>query len=410
MQPGALTAASFGKFLPQARELAIANLSVLQKLPLTLAPILLRQIIDYDSRFPLERRFLLQQLEYLRGLPAASLAALMAPFAAVRLPADIETIDWVNAPQRFSEQLSASLWAMQEIDDYRRAAQHYEKELGQVLPKELPGIPRFTIVVLGQGVARTDLALFSFLRPHGTLFTAVQPANGWATLVQFVNARAATHPQEYAHWYIDGGVADPLCGTRQGVTLTSYAALAGAALKELRLTNGFVEHAGNSKSMVSPEAVHSFMAGLRPEDLDLQGQTQDGVLRHFEASVLTEGAGAQVFSTTFVQWSAREAMRRAQPVTMLARFAPRQCAAPMNELLRRDPLAQATDPEGSLVDADMGAHYTWINQARLPGAEQASFLAWYEGHSTALAIAPGLAKESTSDTPATLTEILKWMS
>jgi hypothetical protein len=228
--------------------------------------------------------------------------------------------------------------------------------------------------------------------------------------VQFVNARAGSHPQEYAHWYIDGGAADPKCGPHQGVTFTSFAALAGAALKELRLTNGFVEHAGASKSIVSPEAVHSFMTGLGPEDLGLQGQTQDVVLRHFEASVLTEGQGTQVYSTTFVQWSAREAMRRAQPVTMLARFAPRQCAAPMNELLERDPLAQATDPEGALVDADMGAHYTWINQARLPGAEQAGFLAWFEGHGTALAIGPGLAKASTSDTPATLREVLQWMT
>ena len=63
----------------------------------------------------------------------------------------------------------------------------------------------------------------------------------------------------------------------------------------------------------------------------------------------------------------REAMRRAQPITMLARFAPRQRMASMNELLKRDPLTQQTDPEGSLVDADMGAYYTWINQGRLPG-------------------------------------------
>jgi hypothetical protein len=410
MQPAALTAASFGQYSPQARELAIANLSVLQKLPLTLGPILLRQIIDYNWRFPPERRFLVQQLEYLRGLPPASLANLMASFAAVRLPAEIEATDWVNAPQRFSEQLSAGLWSMQQIDSYRLAAQLYEKELAQVLPKELPAIPRLAIVVIGQGVAHTDLTLFRSLRPHGTLFTAVQPLDGWANLVHFVNARARSHPQAYAHWYIDGGSADAACGPHQGVTLTSFAAVAGAALQELRLTNRFVERTGGSDSIVSPEAVQSFMTGLRPEDLGLQEQAQDAVLRHFEASVLTEGAGTQVYSTTFVQWSAREAMRRAQPVTMLARFAPRQCAASMNELLARDPLAQATDAEGALVDADMGAHYTWINQTRLPGAERAAFLAWYEGHGTALAIGPGLAKASTSDTPATLREILQWMT
>jgi hypothetical protein len=410
MLPGALTADSFERYLPEARELAVANLSVLQKLPLALAPILLRLVIDYDWRFPSERHYLLQQLAYLRGLPPASFATLMAPFAAVRLPADIAAIDWIDEPQRFSEQLSAALWSMQEIDDYRLAAHHYQKELAQVLPQAMPATPRFTIVVIGQGVAKTDLALFRPLRPHGTLFTAVEPTNGWQVILQFVTTRATNHPGEYTHWYIDGGVADPACGPGQGFTLTSYAELAAAALQELRLTNGFVQHTGGSNKSVSPEAVQSFMAGLRPEDLGLQGRTHDAVLRHFEASVLTEGAGAQVFSTTFVQWSAREAMRRAQPLSMLARFAPRQWAAPMNELLQRDPLAQALDLEGSLVDADMGAYYTWINQARLPGAEQACVLVWHEGHGTALAIAPGLAKAATSDTPATLAKILQWMS
>ena len=84
--------------------------------------------------------------------------------------------------------------------------------------------------------------------------------------------------------------------------------------------------------------------------------------------------------------------------------------APMNELLKRNPLTQATDPEGSLVDADMGAYYTWINQMRLPGAEQARFLVWYEGHNIALAVAPGMAQASTSDAPANLEKILQWMS
>ena len=119
---------------------------------------------------------------------------------------------------------------------------------------------------------------------------------------------------------------------------------------------------------------------------------------------------SQVFSTTFVQWTAREAMRRAQPLTLFARFAPRQRMAPMNDLLRRNPLTQKTDPEGSLVDADMGAYYTWINQQRLSGADRSRFLAWHEGNNIAVAIAPGLAKETVSDRPANLGQVLDWMA
>jgi len=49
----------------------------------------------------------------------------------------------------------------------------------------------------------------------------------------------------------------------------------------------------------------------------------DAVLNRFQLSVLTEGSGTQIYSTTFVQWAARELLRRAQPLTLLARFAPR---------------------------------------------------------------------------------------
>ena len=68
----------------------------------------------------------------------------------------------------------------------------------------------------------------------------------------------------------------------------------------------------------------------------------------------------------------------------------------MNELLSGVEKKAVTDAEGSLIDGDMGAYYTWINMQRLPGAETARFLVWFEGHGEAMAIAPGL-KGGTED-------------
>src|SRR6266496_1827858 len=116
----------------------------------------------------------------------------------------------------------------------------------------------------------------------------------------------------------------------------------------------------------------------------------DEILQRFQLKLLAEGSGTQLFSTTFAQWTAREVLRRAQPLTLLVRFAPRQRQRPMNELLSGTGSNVEVDPTGSLVDADMAAYYQWINQRRLPGSEQSSFLVWFEGHSQALAIAPSL--------------------
>jgi hypothetical protein len=90
-------------------------------------------------------------------------------------------------------------------------------------------------------------------------------------------------------------------------------------------------------------------------------------------------------------------LRRAQPLTLLVRFAPRQREKPMNELLSEAQSGSQLDPLGSLLDADLGSYYQWINQQRLAGAEQSSFLVWFEGHSQALVAAPSLPRGVTSD-------------
>jgi hypothetical protein len=58
----------------------------------------------------------------------------------------------------------------------------------------------------------------------------------------------------------------------------------------------------------------------------------DEILQRFRLKLLTEGSGTQRFSTSFAQWTAREVLRRAQPLTLLVRFAPRERQKSMNEL------------------------------------------------------------------------------
>jgi hypothetical protein len=88
------------------------------------------------------------------------------------------------------------------------------------------------------------------------------------------------------------------------------------------------------------------------------------------------------------------------------RFAPRQRQRPMNELLSNNHSNSELDFRGSLVDADMGAYYHWINQQRLPGSEDSSFLVWFEGHAQALVIAPSFPKGKESDSAVDLRELL----
>jgi len=106
----------------------------------------------------------------------------------------------------------------------------------------------------------------------------------------------------------------------------------------------------------------------------------------------------------------REALRRAQPVSLLVRFAPRQRQKPLVELLAPSSAPPQLDPLGSLVDADMGAYYNWINQQRLPGAEKSMFLVWFENHREALVVSPALPRATVSAAATTIPQLLSWLS
>ncbi len=211
---------------------------------------------------------------------SASFRELMAPFAALELPAELDEIDWIEQPRRFNERLSASLWSTHQIDAYRDAAHRYEKRLADALQGKPPVLPRLVMVIVGNGVPQTNRVLFRKLRPQGVIFNAVQPAGAFDALVECISGRAKTHPEPYAHWYIDGGTPRPDCGTAQGITSISYEQLAPFAFKELNLVNDF---AGNSRPQapIGPEEVQSFMASLGPADLAWQRKPE---MRRFGSS------------------------------------------------------------------------------------------------------------------------------
>jgi hypothetical protein len=77
----------------------------------------------------------------------------------------------------------------------------------------------------------------------------------------------------------------------------------------------------------------------------------------------------------------------------------------MNELLSGDERTPELDPQGSLIDADMGAFYMWLDQQRLIGAQEASFLVWFENRSEAIVISPTLPRNTESHTPVEM----KWL-
>jgi len=399
MLPSDLKPEQFNGYPPAARKLITGYVGALQRSPLSFIPSLLREVIEYDFKFPPERKAIENELANLSSLSPEQMKEWFQEFAEIKVSTKLENVDWVNSPGLFVEQLSAHLWATHQLDAFRKAAMNYASRLQAVAAPEPPPVPRLGIAVIGQGADTHDEPLFRKLRAHGGYFSRVNPENGLETLLNAVAARAKAHAIPYGHWYIDGGREanhDP------ALTCVSYNALEPARAVLLRKMSGEIGRAG-----MGPEMLRTRLAQMRPADLGM-GKAEDEVLDRFQVKLLTEGSGTQIFSTTFAQWAARETLRRAQPVTLLVRFAPRQRQRPMNELLSGLRPNADLDPAGSLVDADMGAYYTYLNQQRLSGAERSSFLVWFEGHNEALAIGPAMPRGTESSSPTNLKQLLTW--
>src|SRR6516165_3000707 len=259
MLPRDLKSEQFSSYPPEARKLATDNLDTLRKLPLSFLPSLLREVIEYDYKFPVERRALERELENLRGLSASDNTEWFREFSAIQLSPALEKFDWVNNPAQYVEQLSAHLWTTHQMDAFRKAALNYAERLRSQVPPEAPRQPRMGIAIIGQGVDKSDEPLFRKLRPHGAYFTAVNPENGLEQLLDAITTRAKANPSPYGHWYIDGGRA---LSHDASLTSVSYEGLASARTALLEKIQNETRTSG-----VGPESLRTTMAQLRPADL-----------------------------------------------------------------------------------------------------------------------------------------------
>jgi len=397
MLPRDLHPENFTAYPPEARKLVLDYIEALRQLPITFLPSLLREVIEYDFKFPAERAAIEKELSTIATLAPSQAKEWFQQFQSISISSKLEGFDWVNSPAQFIEQLSAYLWSSHQLDAFRKAATDYGVRLhAAILQPPLP-TRRLGIAIIGQGVSVYDEPLFRNLRAHGTYFSQVKPENGQQLLLAAAGARAEAYPVPYGHWYVDGGGAaehSPL------LTCVSYQEIQPMRTALLKNIQSQIERPG-----MGPEELRTYLARMNPSDLGAGG-TGNAVLERFKLKLLTEGSGTQIFATTFAQWTTREALRRAEPLTLLVRFAPRQRQRPMNELLSNAGGTPELDPTGSLIDADMGAYYHWINQQRLQGYDQSTFLVWFEGHSEALVIAPTLPRGTQSSSSLDLGQLL----
>lgn len=389
MLPSALTASSFYRYPPQGRDTAAANLNLLRELPLPLCASILRQLSGFDWLFPAEQNVITAQFSALAAMNPQQRAQATSSFATLAVQPSLAQMDWVNEPKRFLEALTAYLWSTHQIDAFHSAATTYAEAVRLDAGNTNPPIPRAVFVVVSRELDKPGYPLFRKLRQQGVFFEDVRGELTTEQLSSWIGARTQKLPAALTHFYIDG--AEPLAISAEHLYTMSWTGVSHPRQALLERMHRIMNTPGSG-----PELARTALASLSPADLGMNSAPGNEVMDHFAVSVLGEGSGTQIFSTTFAQWGAREVLRRAEPSTLLVRYGPRQQLQPMNEMLAGTAPTTLPDLPGSFVDADMGAYYTWINQQRLSGASSAVFVAYSEARRQAVAVGPGLPKASTS--------------
>jgi hypothetical protein len=389
-----LTGASFAAYPPEGRQLAVSNLSALRQIPVALLPVFLVDLKVYDWKFPIEQQEIVKRIEFAGATPSS-----LAGFRSITIPSALDNPEKVDDPQRFLAEMTAYLWSSLQMDAYRAAANQFVSRFTATAEPAPPVLPRLVMICIGRDAPAPDTPLFQKLRKFGQVRTRLHSEDAAEAMVNVLRQRAENHPAEYSHWYVDGGDALPNVA-ESGMSRILYPALAPLNGQILARMKFCIE------SGAGPEVMQRQLAELaeRPPSGDFG--FSDPRLQHFAVSLLTEGSGTQIFSTSFVQWAIREILRRAQPVTLLARFAPRQRQKPFNAMVAAAANVTDPDPEGSLIDAEMSAYYAYLELMRLPDGGNSSFVVWFENHSQALIIGPTISVGTVSDSSISMSELL----
>jgi hypothetical protein len=142
----------------------------------------------------------------------------------------------------------------------------------------------------------------------------------------------------------------------------------------------------------------------------------DPRLRDFVVDLFLSGNGALIFSNAFVEWAASEALRRARPQVLVARFGLRPKPKPFTGIAifenqqQISALPDVDDAEGSAIDAQILAHYVWLSAARYPEYAQAHCLCIAEALHEAWVIAPADSKPAwMPEQRVSVDELRAWM-
>ena len=403
----------------EAAALARDHAEVMRRLPATVHVFILAEMQKWPTLFPAERRYQRALLEQLSGTAAGELTQLSAGIARIEAEASLSRIS-ERDPARFQDLAQAALRKQSLVPAWRREIDLFFQQIDPQLESKLypPDAPRRLIVQLySRDIAVQPEKLWSRLKTQGMRIplTLDDPKNRDGYLRALFGAGSDDHKASLFgrlqadtafaatdSWIVEthaalhdlvlqtpgSGNAEPRTANREPRLPGGLSAVAsakaearsaevgpttlsptGLSYERLLPYRDVLMKALFSKVQTGVESPQAFAAYARsltlaPEPGALPNP--DAIVQAFVRDVLLTGNGTLFVNNTFVEWAAVQALRRAQPRLLVARYGVRDKLKPFSSLLlfsqprASDQIPLIEDPLGSFIDVEQLSYYVWL--------------------------------------------------
>lgn len=394
------------------------------RLPLTMRPALHKQLRQWDDLFPFERNRLMNFFGGIESMTPPQMDALTRPLRSLEERMDLTKSGFTEDDDTMQNAslLARSPYYAQWRTEVQRVFTAIETAARSLEPPSRDE-GRMIFVVLPESLPVNSVAALKPWDPRALEYRidgdprrvselALGGATGLPVLLSG-QSHAAADKTSSDCWLID---ADACLGgmlpTRSPnlATLLEYSALHSFRDKVLAEVNTVPKDIAVTDQTLSAMRRQNWDAWW-PASLAEQDR-----LRSFVLELFLSGNGALIFSNAFVQWCASEALRRARPRFVAARFGLRSRPKPFTSIAifenqqKVSTLRDQDDPEGSAIDALILARYIWLSALRYPEGEDTCCICVAESSRSLYVIAPDNRRPRWSEDRAVSTEMIhEWM-
>ncbi len=455
----------YGGLTGEAKQLVRQYQGVLDRLPRTFLANTLMELEKWPALFEPEKAYFRTLLAELAALDGAQFQDTFGSLSAFEQHTGCDRMA-ANDPETFQKRLLDHLYRSGQYSAWRREIDGIFQKIQPLVEARLYATeqkPRLVVILYEEGIALERAKLWQRFRSMGTrvplqidgaqsrdafvqaLFTGVRdpgfgvrqnqapgpaeapnpetrtPKSGAATLFEVLRDSKNFSPSDI--WILEAGDSlhrlceaaskrwsegRPPCATGLSYErLQSYRRQLSEAIydKVLRGVRGPLELAAWIKTL---------------EFTPQEGTTLyvDNRVMAFIRDIFLAGAGTLIINNTFVEWGAVQALKRAQPRVLVARFGVRDKMKPFSGLLLfskprpTDQIPNLQDPLGSFVDVELLSYYVWLNaEGVAPYRGKTLYLLLADGVDELLVVAPGPRKPVVRmDGPAALTDVAATMA